>query len=309
MYYKLETMTPAKAKKLLDRNTRNRRIRGNWVNRLVHIIESGRWVIHHQGIAISPEGEIVDGQHRLLAIVKANKAVKINVCYNVPSDAVMGMDQGILRNVPDIAGPLYGFDHRLSNHQVAIARQMATSVGAVGTSSLVTNEEVLRFTLQYLEAINFSAEIIKAKSFQHACIRAPVARAWYSQDRDRLMQFGEVINSGMALGDADRAAITFRNWFLENKALFGGGGGRTTLYRKCETALRAFLRKRSLIKLAENTEELFPLPDEMNEETDGNSSPVLPLPRNDSGGVQRPSKQHGQAWAARSDRDSSRPDR
>src|SRR5271166_3173349 len=124
MRFVLETISPAKAKKFLAKNTSNRRVRATWVQKLTRMILDGSWIITHQGIAIDTDGVLRDGQHRLMAITKANKSVKMWVAYDVATDIVLGIDQCGVRNVADISGPLVGADDKLTNDEVATARQM-----------------------------------------------------------------------------------------------------------------------------------------------------------------------------------------
>ena len=66
-------VTPLLAKKWLERNTDNRDIRPSVVTGLAESITRGEWVLSHQGIAFAKSGRLLDGQHRLLAIVEANR--------------------------------------------------------------------------------------------------------------------------------------------------------------------------------------------------------------------------------------------
>lgn len=73
---KLETITPAIAKKYLQSNVLNRPIRWKHMDNLKQEILGGRWLVTHQGIAFDDEGHLLDGQHRLLAIEASGKTVQ-----------------------------------------------------------------------------------------------------------------------------------------------------------------------------------------------------------------------------------------
>ncbi len=45
-------------------------------------MREGHWDTTHQGIAIASDGTLVDGQHRLLAIVESGVTVRMNVTFN-----------------------------------------------------------------------------------------------------------------------------------------------------------------------------------------------------------------------------------
>lgn len=60
---------------------------------------AGRWVLSHQGLAFNSRGVLVDGGHRLRAVVLAAETnpdivVPFLVSFNVPEEATMAMDVG-----------------------------------------------------------------------------------------------------------------------------------------------------------------------------------------------------------------------
>jgi hypothetical protein len=75
------TITPDMAATWLETSEGNRRIRQDHVNTLADHIRHGRWRLTHDPIAFDHNGKLVDGQHRLWAIVLAGKAVRAMVSY------------------------------------------------------------------------------------------------------------------------------------------------------------------------------------------------------------------------------------
>lgn len=63
---------------------------------------AGRWKFNHQGIAFNTDGNLIDGQHRLRAVVKAGEAdpdiqVPMVVWWDLPLDANIGIDRNMRR--------------------------------------------------------------------------------------------------------------------------------------------------------------------------------------------------------------------
>lgn len=85
-------VTPEMAMELLESNTMNRPIQQNNVKRIVRQITSGKWRFNGDTIKISNTRKIVDGQHRLWAIIEANKAVETCIVYGVDEDAFATVD-------------------------------------------------------------------------------------------------------------------------------------------------------------------------------------------------------------------------
>lgn len=98
----IEKITPALAASYLERNKNNRNIRPGVVDAYAREMKSGNWVVQHQGIAFNENGDLVDGQHRLHAIIKANIPVLISVTRGLPVDCVGGIDQGAKRKFEDV---------------------------------------------------------------------------------------------------------------------------------------------------------------------------------------------------------------
>jgi hypothetical protein len=98
----LTRITPEVAQRYLDRNLRNRHLVDDRVERFAAIIRRGEWKVTHQGVALDEEGGLVDGQHRLAAIVRANKPVSMFVATGVTDFAVI--DVGKPRTAGDILG-------------------------------------------------------------------------------------------------------------------------------------------------------------------------------------------------------------
>lgn len=94
-------MNPAQAQEYLSSNKGNRNIRNSWVNELIKIIKNDEWCLTHQGIAISKDGRLLDGQHRLIAISLSGVSVPISVTENCEDDTFLHIDKGVKRSLSD----------------------------------------------------------------------------------------------------------------------------------------------------------------------------------------------------------------
>ncbi len=74
MQYQLVNITPEAATAILKGNKGNRKPRQSHIEALADAMLRGEWKQTHQGIAISPTGKLLDGQHRLLAVVKSGSS-------------------------------------------------------------------------------------------------------------------------------------------------------------------------------------------------------------------------------------------
>lgn len=97
-------VTPAMAEQWLECNRSNRKLRAAWVSQLAGMITRGEWQHTHQGIALDKDGNLLDGQHRLSAIVLSGIAVQMQVTTGMGADTFAVLDRGRTRSLVDITG-------------------------------------------------------------------------------------------------------------------------------------------------------------------------------------------------------------
>lgn len=95
-------VTPAMARDMLRKNPRNRTLRRSNVHYLANEIKSGRWKLTHQGVAVASDGTLLDGQHRLNAIIEADTSALINVSYDCDPSLFTVIDTGSARTNADV---------------------------------------------------------------------------------------------------------------------------------------------------------------------------------------------------------------
>ncbi len=105
MRFKVETITPERARKMLDRTEQlgfsNRSLVRARVEKLAHAMVTDQWMITHQGIALRDDGAVIDGQHRLAAIIMSDTAVDILVTRDAVPDTFTVVDTARARTTAD----------------------------------------------------------------------------------------------------------------------------------------------------------------------------------------------------------------
>jgi hypothetical protein len=249
-------ITPAMAKKCLDKNNlSNRNLSGSRVDAMVADMLSGNWHLTHQGIAFDDDGNLLDGQHRLAACVKSNVSFKSMVTRGMSKDACIAVDNTRPRSIVDHARQM-GIP--LTQSHAAIA--LVIEHGPEQQTHLSTNQR-LGLIEKYSDAIAFSIRVSRAAvGFQSPC-KAVIARAFYTQDHEKLSRFMDVYISVIAKDPSESAPIVLRKYLLgENNY---GWKGRQAMYCKTETALDHFLQGNVISKLYGSEKELFPIPGEL----------------------------------------------
>lgn len=102
MRSRVQTITPARAEQLLAANTTNRPLSRPTVRAFAEAMRRGEWLVTHQGIAFDTNGVLVDGQHRLAAIIEADCPVELTVFTDVAEDTFDVLDIGKRRTAADV---------------------------------------------------------------------------------------------------------------------------------------------------------------------------------------------------------------
>ena len=94
-------VTPDLAKKWLKQNTHNRSLRKRAVADYARDMKAGQWRLNGEAIKFATDGTLLDGQHRLMAVIEADTAVPLMVVTGLPNDTQETMDAGRKRTAAD----------------------------------------------------------------------------------------------------------------------------------------------------------------------------------------------------------------
>lgn len=264
-------ITPKVAQQYLDCAGRNRKIREARVDLYAQQIKRGDWLVTNQGIAFDETGKLIDGQHRLMAIVRADTSAEILVVRGLKIGAQLVLDQPAARQIHDQIRLDRGLD--VTSRDVAVAKQMMISVRPHIDRGVLLNlrDTILieRFYMRHHVAISYVTNLFKkaVPGITLASIMAVMSRAYYSLDEhERLNEFADVLTSGFTETRTASAAIALRNYLLSVAGRMSSRKvtSRIEIYKKTELALESFLKREPTLRLPRTDlkTELFPLPEE-----------------------------------------------
>lgn len=96
-------VTPTLAKDLLLKNNSNRRVSKETVSSYSNDMREKRWKENTaEFIKIAEDGEILDGQHRLLAIIESDCNIYFHIAYGVSKSVFDVLDTGKIRSSGDV---------------------------------------------------------------------------------------------------------------------------------------------------------------------------------------------------------------
>lgn len=213
----VEEIGPAEAARLLSKIHARQTGRDyeKLVARYAHAMTTGEW---DQGVAqtisVSQDGELVDGFHRLHAVIKSGKRIRFLVARGVPGEAFRNYDSGKGRSTAFRAG--------MDKGEAAVANVIWGAAIWPGRNNIPTVGELLetsRFMANPYQ--NFAATVAstrKPRVGTAQVIAACVLRAkQYPDERDALftgfasLQAGELRGVSRALGHLYRRLYETRN--------------------------------------------------------------------------------------------------
>lgn len=97
----VETITPEEAGDYLEVNDVNRAVRASLVERFTNVMLAGGWHLNGETIKFDFDGNLIDGQHRLMAVVEAGRAQQFVVVRNLPPVSRASIDTGARRTLAD----------------------------------------------------------------------------------------------------------------------------------------------------------------------------------------------------------------
>ena len=158
-------ITPEMASGLLSKNTHNRTISKVKVTQMVNDIKSGRFETTHQPVAIAEDGELIDGQHRLTAIVESGIAVELLVAYNAPRSTKI--DIGKIRDARTslyMAGIVEKASKEYGKSTYPLVRMIVAENFGVKAANLLTADELHAIYYNHSKDIDTITDLLLSAS-------------------------------------------------------------------------------------------------------------------------------------------------
>lgn len=95
-------VTPEMATAMLNRMMQNRTLSGARVSQYARDMKNKRWTRNPSPICIAPSGELMDGQHRLWAVIESDTPVLFKIEQDVPEEVMESIDTGRIRTFADL---------------------------------------------------------------------------------------------------------------------------------------------------------------------------------------------------------------
>lgn len=253
------TITPEMASNFLSRTRINRPISRRFVDLYISDIKEDRWVENGLPIIFNEFGELIDGQHRLTAIVKSGISQNCWIWTGRPNDLIRVLDIGKPRSAVDI-GKISG---------IQVSHRYVACVNSLILPSYKKNNFSKTKCLEILQGIEYAIKFACDSSRKEiAVVTALIAKAYFYENKKRLLEFLQVLATGFPESlnaEEDYAAISLKNHFellRMQKRFHLTNEVKGELYLKSQSALQSFLDRYPLKKIRTpgNSNDKYPLP-------------------------------------------------
>lgn len=95
-------VTPELAKEYLSHNTLNRVLNKRYIGKYVEEMKKGLWTLSNDAIIFSENGRLLNGQHRLNAVVQSGVSCEFLVGFGYPESTFNVLDSGKARSAGDV---------------------------------------------------------------------------------------------------------------------------------------------------------------------------------------------------------------
>lgn len=159
---KVVTITPTAAQGMFARNRSNRRIRKSQVASLARQMQENRWQLNGETIKFDAEGNLLDGQHRLLACMEADVSFETYVVEGLERSVYESIDQQSRRTAEDLLSQEgYSNPKLLASAAGQIFRWDVTEAKTIRATpkdvlEIVTGNDQLIRTVEVVESIHRS---------------------------------------------------------------------------------------------------------------------------------------------------------
>lgn len=223
MTAEIRLVMPEMAQEILARTPeRQRALNRAHVNRLAADMRAGLWRLNGEPIIVAADGTLIDGQHRLRAVVQSRCAIEMLVVIGVDPACFTTIDMGRARSSADllsmdgVADPKYASGVAINMLRIDRCFQR----GHVATD-VFAKREILAYVHANAHAVALGVRV--AHALHRVCptpTAVGAAHAWLRRqshaDEDRLYSFFEQVRTGEMISKGD-AAFAFRQKFCLGK--------------------------------------------------------------------------------------------
>lgn len=220
----IATLGPGAAETLLQLNVRNRAASALNVERLATDMRDGAFRFTGESICFDTDGTLLNGQHRLLAIIESGCHIEVVIVTGVGAEAQGNMDAGKKRSLADtlqLNGEKYWDTLAAILGAVQVWENGERLVGSGSSRRDITNDTSLRFLAEHPELRDITAYAVKLTTGKDRIIGLTSMQvgvltwAFDKLNAEDRIDFFEKLQSGANLHDG-HPILTLKNFLARD---------------------------------------------------------------------------------------------
>lgn len=222
MEVEIISIDPAKASEMLEKNTKNRNISATRLMQYAKDMKNNRWKESGNTISVGPDGRLLNGQHRLMALVEAGITMDFIVVTEDSDETFDIFDTGLNRNVAVLLR-MHGIaDASIVSGIAKMVQMYDSNPGNVWHASTLTKQELIEFAQAHKEEAEFYANLSTLFAYHIKCGKNWYAAGMYLISRDtkhsdKLDEFHKSLCEGVGM-TSDDPRLAFRNYLIRQGA-------------------------------------------------------------------------------------------
>lgn len=235
------------AQEWMGYNYLNRPLNNLRVNNMSRLMKDGKWKDSGQPVILGVK-VVLDGQHRLAAIILSGIPQMMTVIFNQDENTFMHLDCGSSRSKLDMVR-LGLHDQTIKCKHLSVLKAMLTGATCDNLQNL-TAVELTEFYTKYRGAIAIAISLLGNQTDN--TILGVISRACINLPNETLHSFANAWKQGTY-----QPIVEFRQYLsqLTDRQI----ATRQDIYRRFELVLEAFINNRDEVLTTPYLEELFPI--------------------------------------------------
>lgn len=249
MNIEIVDITPDYAKELLKLNTNNRPVRGGHVKFLSAIMTRGEFQFNGDAIRISESNVILDGQHRLLAIIKSGITLKVVVIRGLQNSAFKTIDVDGMKRT---SGQVLGLNNIKNYNGVASATRLYFLLKQNGDPFNTTNSPSATQILNMADSNPLIAECVSTitgmawiKKYLKLSIGSFLLAVFAEKNKEKAFEFFNMLDSGASLC-SDNPIYLLRERIISDSATVGSKIDQTYIVKLAFKTFNYYLTNKKI---------------------------------------------------------------
>lgn len=153
-------VNPDLANKWLQFNSHNRPLQKRHFMELAKRMKNKEWCLNGQAIIFSNDGMLMDGQHRLSAVVVSNLSVYFDVRFGIDNNNFSTLDDGKKRTLGDVLAleDVPNYNNIAATINIIATYNYSKNSGHFGLGDRPSNAELLNWYYNHKEIIEYERE-------------------------------------------------------------------------------------------------------------------------------------------------------